>query len=172
MYNYHESAEHAKRLLAGTCRCASAGTVFKLRDCLGGGLVNDPTNADLLLTTSSLATSWANASGARLPSGHRYIYAVSESYELHFAPDGERQVPDSVKHETLFKNADVRAAGEIAVVEGVISEINDRSGSYRTYGALEADAGFADAVLVAIDKLDAPLSPSLREKLEQLRHSE
>jgi hypothetical protein len=72
-----------------------------------------------------------------------------------------------VKHETLFHNADVRAAGELSVVDGIIVAVNDFSGSYRTAGKLDTDRRFAEAVLTAIDRASIPLHWVERERLRK-----
>jgi hypothetical protein len=79
------------------------------------------------------------------------IYAVDVNFEIRAGFDGIRGEENAVKHETLFHNADVRAAGEMAVVGGIIVSVNDFSGSYRTAGKLETDRRFAEAVLTACE---------------------
>lgn len=79
--------------------------------------------------------------------------------------DGQRGSPDAVKHETLFHNEDVRAAGELDVRAGVISKVNDHSGSYGTYGMLGTDSEFASAVLKVLDSVTAPITKEARQSL-------
>src|ERR1041385_1336527 len=62
------------------------------------------------------------------------IYAVDTKFSIHVGFDGIRGQSTAVKHETLFHNADVRAAGELEVFEGMIVTVNDHSGSYGTAG--------------------------------------
>jgi hypothetical protein len=95
------------------------------------------------------------------------IYAVDENFAIRVGFDSERGTPSSVKHETLFRNADVRAAGEIEVSEGVIVEVGDVSGSYGTSGRLQTDPSFAEAILTAIERIDAPLDGAERRRLER-----
>jgi hypothetical protein len=62
---------------------------------------------------------------------------------------------------------DVRAAGELTVSEGIIVNVNDLSGSYRTAGKLEMNGQFAEAVLTALDRFGAPLQDSVRSILRE-----
>jgi len=86
----------------------------------------------------------------------------------HIAFDGLRGQPGAVKHETLFHNGDVLAAGELEVRRGIIVGLNDHSGSYGTYGKLDSDPAFAAAVVRALDlsgvAMVAELDRKLREK--------
>lgn len=84
---------------------------------------------------------------------------------MHVGYDGRRGEANAVKHETLFHNADVLAAGEIKVTNGVVVGLNDKSGSYRTMGRLQTDRRFARAILNAIDGAHAPLSDVERARL-------
>ena len=72
-----------------------------------------------------------------------------------------------MKHETLFHNANVRAAGELEVVDGMIVNVNDHSGSYGTVGKLQTDRRFAMAVLTAIDLVAAPTKDRARTQLKK-----
>jgi hypothetical protein len=95
----------------------------------------------------------------------RFIYAVSLSYNIHVAPDGHRPNKESVKHETLFHNEDVLAAGELWIDNGIVKDLNDFSGSYKTDGELEANPEFGRAILKAIEKFNLPVAPRLLERL-------
>lgn len=95
------------------------------------------------------------------------IYAVNENFEINIGFDGVRGSRDAVKHETLFHNADVRAAGELEIEAGVIVEVGDISGTYGTPGRIQTDPSFADAVLNALDRASAPIERSERRRLER-----
>jgi hypothetical protein len=81
--------------------------------------------------------------------------------------DGYRGSDNAVKHETLFHNAAVLAAGELEVLDGIIVGINDHSGTYRTYGMLDNDPSFAETVLKALERAEVPVDPQLRRQLER-----
>ena len=76
-----------------------------------------------------------------------------------------------MKHETLFHNADVLAAGEIHIRSGVIAGLNDHSGSYGTAGALEENPEFSTSVLSAVERLSLPIDEATRQYLQQLSQS-
>lgn len=95
------------------------------------------------------------------------IYAVAENFQVNVAFDTRRGTPGAVKHESLFQNADVRAAGELEIEDGVIVEVGDISGTYGTQGRLQTDHTFADAVLTAIDTIGAPLDAGERRRLRR-----
>ncbi|HVR41598.1 MAG TPA: hypothetical protein VMU84_21055 [Thermoanaerobaculia bacterium] len=154
MFKYDRFNE-ASRKAKGQDHCASQGQVFDLRGLLANGLIHDPAGMPLSAGT-------AIASVER-----KLIYAVDENFAIHVGFDGVRGTLDAVKHETLFHNADVRAAGELEVEAGVIIGVNDVSGTYRTAGRLRADPLFADAVLTALDRIGAPIEPNERATLEQ-----
>jgi hypothetical protein len=88
---------------------------------------------------------------------------------MNVAPDGDRPTHNSVKHETLFHNRDVLAAGEICIQNGQIVDLNDCSASYGTYGELEATPQFADVVLSVVTQHHLPMSDLLKHDLQQLR---
>lgn len=135
MYDYHESSKRRDRELSGTDRCGSTGPTYSLSQLVLARRMTDPQSNQPLSPSSP------------------FIYAVAESGEIRVAPDGDRDTPNSVKHETLFHNAPVRAAGEIHIRDGQIIHVNDHSGSYQTYGALHANPAFAQARLQAFDGL-------------------
>jgi hypothetical protein len=72
-----------------------------------------------------------------------------------------------VKHETLFHNAAVRAAGELEVVDGVVTGVNDVSGTYQTRGMLDLDRSFASAVIRAMTEADLPVAPATMSLLRK-----
>ena len=81
--------------------------------------------------------------------------------------DSVRGMPDAVKHETLFHNADVRAAGEFEIENGVIVEVGDVSGTYGTPGRIQTDPSFVEAVLRSLDAAGAPIERHERKRLER-----
>jgi hypothetical protein len=100
-----------------------------------------------------------------------FIYAVNEGHRFRMAPDGGPRNPentDAVKHETLFENAPVLAAGEVRVENGVIADINDESGSYDTRSAMQNDPQFASDILEAIRLGNIPTSDVVLAKLHNL----
>ncbi|HEX7192694.1 MAG TPA: hypothetical protein VF381_14090 [Thermoanaerobaculia bacterium] len=145
-----------ERLAKGTDHCDSRGPVHLLGDLVQEGQIVDPASKRPLTTHGT--------SGSRR---RVLIYAVSSDFEIHVGFDGTRGQENAVKHETLFHNADVRAAGELEVVGGIIYKVNDFSGSYRTAGKLDTDRRFAEAVLTACDRSSAQFFTreyALREK--------
>ncbi len=155
MHKYHDSAEHSRRLGCNECRCQSGGRTYASHELVHQGVILDPRNLALPLTSDAI--------GHGPPRTNMFIYAVNETYDFRLAADGgsprSQAPPDAVKHETLFQNADVRAAGEIMVVKGVIVEINSQSGSYDTKDALQNDPEFASDVLIALSQGNIPASP-------------
>lgn len=131
--------------------------MFDLRNLVRSGVVVDPYNACVPL--DSQPTVPDTAEEAYRPG--RYIFAISEAHEVRIALDCDRDYPNAVKHETLFHNADVLAAGEIEFERGVASKISDSSGSYGTRGAMDADPAFAKDVLTALQNSQVPLTNAL-----------
>jgi hypothetical protein len=168
MYRYHGSTEHEKRLVAGRCRCESQGEVHNLPALLREGRINDPHQMENTLSTPEVRRSRSEPDPGG-GYGKTFIFAVSEDFEIHIAPDSDRALEGAVKHETLFHNADVLAAGEICIRDGIIAGLNDLSGSYGTDGALETNPGFADAALLAFDKHGLPVREILKDELGNLR---
>jgi hypothetical protein len=166
MYIYHGSLEHQKRLRTGRCHCASEGVVHPLSPLILGGLVRNPADLGSFLSTRPVNGILADRSSptSELP---LFIYAVNVELDIHIAPDGVRGQFNAVKHETLFHNADVLAAGEIWIAEGVVSDLNDFSGSYDTGGELQTNADFSRALLSAVDKCGVTISSALRHQLTQ-----
>lgn len=140
MYRYHDSLENKTRLALGTCRCGSAGAKYDLDALVESALVLDPQTRQPL-TSAPLADR-----------NHKpYIFAVNARFQMRIGLDGDRASdPDATKHETLWENADVLAAGEIRFLDGVVVELNDHSGSYGTHGVLRSSSGFRNAVLEAL----------------------
>jgi hypothetical protein len=156
MYNYDGSPVRQERLANGTDHCGSAGDVYNLHTLVSGDVIVEPDARERPLATGSS------------PGAERVlIYAVDSNFNMHIGFDGVRDQPNAVKHETLFHNADVFAAGELTVNDGIIVRVNDRSGSYRTVGKIDIDRRFAEAVLTAIDRASAPLSGSERSRLRE-----
>lgn len=157
MYSYDDSPVRQERLAKGTDHCSSSGIVYALGELVNGGQIKDPRTRQALTTV-----------GTSSRKNSVLIFAVDANFNIHVGFDGERGRTDAVKHETLFHNADVRAAGELTVIDGIIVAVNDHSGSYRTAGELDTDRRFAEAVLTAIERISAPLhdsaSSGLREK--------
>lgn len=171
MYNYHESDLNSGRLKKGICRCGSdeKGKVFSLNGLVQGGVILSPPEMEAPLTTPKVkSASDPNPAGAGY--GKTFIFAISEKHEIRIARDSDRNEPDAVKHETLFHNADVLAAGEIAIDAGVVTGLNDHSGTYVTHGHLETNPEFLEAVLTAFTQNGVPLDPLLKERLTDLRN--
>lgn len=160
MHKYHNTQLRIDRENAGLCRCGSGGTTYRLKELCVQGTIRHPRDIQTPLTTDEIG-----------PGDHRsfmFIFAVNEHYEFRAAPDGgPRNVAptDAVKHETLFENADVLAAGEVRIIEGVISEINDASGSYNTRTLLQNDPKFAQDILKALDQEAIPANDAVRSLL-------
>jgi hypothetical protein len=167
MYNYHDSTTRTGRLAEGRCRCDSPDidTVFPIDSLIDNRRVLDPFNREEYLT--SVAAPKYGEDVADLPP--RFIYAVGLDYTVHIAMDGDRSIPGSVKHETLFHNKNVLAAGEIGFTEGVITSINDHSGSYSTYTHIDITQSFVDALLQAFPAHTIEMLPILRSQLEDKR---
>lgn len=157
MFSYENSIVRQERLARGTDHCGSKGTVYSLKELLTDGLIMDPTDVDRPLTTAGTSPS----------AGSVLIYAVDANFNIRVSFDGIRGSADAVKHETLFHNVDVRAAGELSVRGGIIIAVNDRSGSYRTAGKMDTDRRFAEAVLTAIDRAGGTLADAERARLRE-----
>ena len=171
MYKYEDSSTQQYRKPRGECRCGSKGAVYNLAALVQKGVIFEPTRMLNPLSTPQVSKSPSAPKPEGSGYGKTYIFAVSENLDIHVAPDSERRMPDAVKHETLFHNAHVLAAGEICIQDGVIVDLNDQSGSYGTLGALETNPQFADAILRAIKKHSLPIDQQLNDRLEQLRNS-
>ncbi len=168
MFVYHDTPENQRRLSLGICRCASSGPTYDLKSLVDKGRIKDPHNKAVNLNTPDVRILRSDPEPEGSGYGKTLIFAVNSDYEIRIALDSDREVVGSVKHETLFHNADVLAAGEIAIHDGIITRINDISGSYVTDGALEAKPSFSVAVLKAFNLLALPVDPMLREQLEHL----
>lgn len=160
MFDYHSSQTRTDRLRALTDRCRSAGRVLSLASLVVDGKVRDPSD-----TTQHMSTPFLDGDDRSI---RVYIFAVGLTLEIRMAEDGDRAQPGSVKHETLFSNEPVLAAGEICIRAGVIEAVNDKSGSYGTYGFLATDPEVSRAVLDAIESAGAALAPSEKARLELL----
>jgi hypothetical protein len=153
MYNYHDSDRRNERLGKKLDRCAvdHAGRVF----------APSPSDVD----DDRLVDGCAEGNG---PADGMYIYAVDSDGSLRMARDGHRPDPDAVKHETLFHNANVAAAGELVFAGGALVDATDNSGSYWTLGELETRPDFARALLDAITFAGVPIVPQLLARLREL----
>jgi hypothetical protein len=126
VYRYEGSIVQLERLAGKRDHCGSGGIVHDLRDLISSGRIHEPDAPGRTLTA-----------GRSMGRKNRIlIYAVDENFDIHVGFDSERGMPSAVKHETLFRNADVRAAGEIEVSDGIVVEVGDVSGSYGTSGRL------------------------------------
>lgn len=155
-YSYHDSPRRPQREIDGTCRCGSTSeNIFEI----SGFLAAEPH-----ITSPAVPT---DRDG--IPLIGKYIYAVSVDYEMRIALDGDRLENSSVKHETLFHNQDVLAAGEIGFTSGEVSSINDHSGSYGTDGEMKIDPEYSSTLLKAFGLKSIPLESSLQNKIEMWR---
>lgn len=152
MYEYHNTEIRAERLEGHRDHCDSDGAVYDITTLVRGDRLEDPEphSDGFLVSPGHLSTT----------THRRMIYAVSIDLRIHVAFDGNRGAEHAVKHETLFHNGDVAAAGEINVVDGVVASINDRSGSYGTTGQMKVDRRFANAVLMAFQRAQVPMTES------------
>lgn len=166
-YDYHNSPSRLEREGLGICRCASPtdGRVYELTELIRDGVIMDPGLIDTPLTTQFAPATRSESIG--LPT--RYIYAISTSLEMRIAPDGTRTEHNAVKHESLFHNDVVLAAGELGFENGLLASLNDHSGSYETDGELEANSDFVVAVLRAVLLNEIPITESLLSQLNELR---
>jgi hypothetical protein len=137
--------------------CGSNGPVFELGSLIVDGSIRDPGDLSSALTAGVSVTKRKRS----------LIYAIDENFTIHVGFDGVRGQPDAVKHETLFHNADVRAAGELEIEDGIIVEVGDISGTYGTPGRIQTDPSFADAVLRSLDRTAAPIERGERRRLER-----
>jgi len=150
MYHYDNTERHGERLRDGRDHCDSPGRVLDVTDLVREATIRDPDFPEQPLNTA----------------GEKYIFAVGAELTLHIATDGERGKRGAVKHETLFHNAPVLAAGEIEITGGVITFINDQSGSYLTTGQMKVDPRIAESFLKAADGAHAQIDSALREELD------
>lgn len=155
MYVYQDTPVRHEREQKGLDHCASKGSVFDLTSLVSSrGNVLDPRNPGELLDNSA---------------GPKIIYAVSARLVVHIAFDGVRGQANAVKHETLFHNANVAAAGEVLFVMGRVSGINDHSGSYGTYGKLASDPAFTRAVRLGFSRTHVLMDESVPENIRSKR---
>jgi hypothetical protein len=155
MYNYHDTPVRLEREQKGLDHCASKGSVFNLATLVNErGEAVDPRNPSVLLENST---------------GPKIIYAVSSELVVHIAFDGVRGAAHAVKHETLFHNANVEAAGEVSFLMGQVSAVNDHSGSYRTFGKLASDLKFRRALRFGFSRAGVLMVPSVAKTLGMQR---
>jgi hypothetical protein len=156
MYSYHDSPTRRDRLARKTDHCRSSGDVYEISELIDEGRIHDPVEPARLLSSE-------RDKGA----DRVFIYAIDANFRMHVGADGIRGKRDAVKHETLFNNADVRAAGEVDISRGIVSMINDSSGSYGTRGMMDVDPSLAAAIITAFDRAQVPVRRSLLKLLEQ-----
>lgn len=155
MYIYHDTAIRRDRERKGQDHCASKGSVFDLATVVNTrGEAVHPAHPGVLLDNSA---------------GPTIIFAVSKALVVRIAFDGVRGAADAVKHETLFHNANVAAAGEVSFVMGRVSSINDHSGSYGTFGKLASDPAFARAVRLGFSRTLVLMDESVPENIRSKR---
>ncbi|MGZ5440466.1 MAG: hypothetical protein ACXW31_12410 [Thermoanaerobaculia bacterium] len=149
MYDYHNTEIRAERLAKGRDHCDSGGPIYELARLVSAKRIRDPERGDELTTNRE----------------RRLIYAVSTDLRVHVGFDGERGTAAAVKHETLFHNEPVEAAGEMQVAAGVVVAINDHSGSYGTVGLMEVDSRMPTAVLAAFLRAEVPMADAVLDSL-------
>jgi hypothetical protein len=121
-FHYHGTDRHEIRLREGTDHCQEPDVeILQVAPLVENGLVRRG--------GEPLSTGGSNTVEG-------FIYAVKDGIIV-IARDGKRGQTGAVKHETLFRNEPVEIAGEIRFSNGVVVDINDHSGSYACYGALE-----------------------------------
>lgn len=169
MFSYQTSPLREERLQQGVCRCGSnsEGLVYNLTALVNNGRISDPHAPNQNLSTPEVIRSYDDPPPVGSGPGRTLIFAVNSEYEVRVAPDGVRPLVGAVKHETLFHNADVLAAGEIHIRDGIIAGVNDHSASYGTLGRLETDPAFSDALLQAFAINNLPVEPALIEELRR-----
>lgn len=155
MYRYNNKTRK-ERQKNRKDHCNSNGNKYNLDNLILKGHIRNPHDNQKLLTTQPL-----NEDKLK----NRYIYAVSREWYMRIALDGYRGKLDAVKHETLFHNASVRAAGEIYIEDGIIEKINDHSGTYLTFGKLHS---FSKDIIEALNKASNPM-PIAKQELSRLR---
>jgi hypothetical protein len=153
----YDRIKEAARQAKGEDHCSSTGRIFELGELIENGRIDDPDNPGRPLTVG-------RSVGRR---NRVLIYAVDETFRIHVGFDGVRGTSEAVKHETLFHNADVRAAGELEIEDGVIIEVGDVSGTYGTPGRIQTDPLFTQAVLTALKRIEAPLEDNELRRLER-----
>ncbi len=137
LYRYHGSKVHDDRLRENRDRCPSQWTEKALATQVVDGVVRDESGNPL---TTGRIDSRAGV----------FIFAVAPTtFEMRIHLDGDRSLAGAIKHESLFHNEHVLAAGEIQFENGELVDLNDASGSYATYGSLTLPS-FQEAVLKAL----------------------
>ncbi len=164
-HNYHDYSKRQERLERRICRCGSDGTVYNLRSLISDGIILDPRQKATPLTTPYVKRERGDPEPAGSGYGRTFIFAINGNLDIHVAPDSDRIIENAVKHETLFKNANVVAAGEICFRDGKVYDINDHSGSYNTDSKLVDDPRFSNSILAALRAKEIPVAEELLEKL-------
>jgi hypothetical protein len=156
-FRYENSDEQKRRVPLGLDHCRSSGQVYDLKDLIKGNRLVDPLNPDRTLTA-----------GRSIGETERpFIYAVDANFRVRVGFDTRRGMHDAVKHETLFSNADVRAAGELEIRRGIVVEVGDVSGSYGTSGRIQTDRTFVDDLLTAFERIGVPMKKAEQERLRR-----
>lgn len=151
MYDYHGTDIHTERLAAGRDHCDTPGPVYDLVLLVSDGRITDPERGGDLTTSSA----------------RQLIYAVDADLSVHVGFDSERGISGAVKHETLFHNEPVEAAGEMEVVDGIVVAVNDRSGSYGTTGQMRVDPRMARTLLAALRRANVRVADAVLDFLNE-----
>ncbi|QEF98879.1 hypothetical protein Mal15_29370 [Stieleria maiorica] len=163
VFVYHDTEENERRLAEGRCRCGTEhnGRVFSLKELVRNNALYDPYCQDTLLSDDPIVPQ----SSVEAYRPGRYIYAVGESGDIRIALDCNRDHRDAIKHESLFHNANVMAAGEIGFQNGMIAFVDDSSGSYVTRGAMKSRPDFVGSLVNAIESNAIPIQDGVMEML-------
>jgi hypothetical protein len=156
-FNYHDSSLRRERETLRTDHCASDGRTYDLAELLVDGRIESPVEWDAEQVLAAFVRPPATV-----------IYAISEDRRIRVATDGTRGEWNAVKHETLFHNATVLAAGELRIVGGVVAHVDDGSGSYGTRGAMIQDPSFAAVILESFEALGVSFTEEERQRLRAL----
>lgn len=150
-----------KREKEGTNRCKSPGAaskVFNLHNLIRNGKVSDPISHMPL-------TSRIGPVEATLP---KWIFAVRENtIKVALDDAGSREhrsdpfPQNAVKHESLFSNEPVSAAGEIEFTDGVATDYNNLSGTY----LIPMDQDFKGSLRESLISNNIPFANVLQTRL-------
>jgi len=168
MYVYESTDHQRQRIDQQRDHCGKRvphAPCYPLASVQSDGLLRDPTTGTLLTSCpiSNSADPTATKDGLEV-----YIYAVSQSMEIRISVDGVRGTLNAVKHESLFDNESVLAAGEIWIEHGIVKDINDHSGTYLCRGELRSTPAFANAVLNALERSTLRTAQPLLNLLRRL----
>ncbi len=95
----------------------------------------------------------------------KFIFALNREGVVRVGEDGIRGQASAVKHESLFSGDDVEVAGEIQFGRGVVSDVNDKSGTYQTAGVCLTQKKMVEQLLAALDRIQVQVRPGLRDRL-------